>query len=404
MAWLGEELDDQRAATPFSPRCIKDRIEEALYQRRRDLFTPVDVVFFDTTSLYFEGEGGETLGCYGHSKDHRPDRKQMIVGAVLDGEGRPLCCELWPGNVTDVKTLLPILDRLRRRFGIRRICVVADRGMMCADTVEELEGQGWLYILGARLRRQAEVRDQVLADRGRFRVVHPKSRDRDDPAPLKVKEVQVQGRRYVVCVNDDEVKKDQADREAIVAALREQLRQGDKALVGNKGYRRFLKTAGPGHFEIDEAKIQEEAKYDGTWVLRTNSQLTAAEVALQYKQWWQVEQWFRSCKSLLETRPIYHRGDATIRGHVFCSFLALRLRYELRAQLAARGRSYAWADVVQDLERLQQVEVEQAGRRCWLRSEVQGTCGQVFRAVGVAIPPTVQAVGDDPAPGATPKL
>jgi transposase len=404
MAWLGEELDDQRAATPFVPRCIKDRIEEALYQRRRDLFTDLDVVFFDTTSLYFEGEGGESLGCYGHSKDHRPDRKQMIVGAVLDGEGRPLCCELWPGNVTDVKTLMPILDRLRRRFGIRRICVVADRGMMSADTVEELEGQGWLYILGARLRKQAEVRDQVLADHGRFRVVHPKSRDRDAPAPLKVKEVRVEDRRYVVCVNEDEVKKDQADREAIVAALREQLRQGDKSLVGNKGYRRFLKKAGPGHFEVDEAKIQEEAKYDGTWVLRTNSKLSAAEVALQYKQLWQVEQWFRSCKSLLETRPIYHRCDATIRGHVFCSFLALRLRYELRAQLAARGRSYAWADVVQDLERLQQVEVEQAGRRFWLRSEVQGTCGQVFRAVGVAMPPTVQAVGEEAAPGATPGL
>jgi len=304
MAWLGEELDNQRSATPFAPRCTKDLIEEALHQRRRDLFTNLDVVFFDTTALYFEGEGGETLGRYGHSKDHRPDLKQMVVGAVLDGEGRPICCELWPGNVTDVKTLMPILDRLRRRFGILRVCIVADRGMMSADTVQDLEEQGWPYILRARMRKQNEVREQVLADRGRFRIVHPKSPQRDDPAPLKVKEVWVEDRRYVVCVNADEAKKDQADREAIVAALREQLRQGDKSLVGNKGYRRFLKVAGEGHFVVDEARIAAEAKYDGTWVLRTNTELSLADVALQYKRLWRVEQWFRSCKSLLETRPI----------------------------------------------------------------------------------------------------
>ena len=401
MAWLGEELDNQRAATPFAPRCTKDLIEEALHQRCRDLFTNLDVVFFDTTALYFEGEGGETLGRYGHSKDHRPDLKQMVVGAVLDGEGRPICCELWPGNVTYVKTLMPILDRLRRRFGILRVCIVADRGMMSADTVQDLEEQGWPYILGARMRKQKEVREQVLADPGRFHIVHPKSPQRDDPAPLKVKEVWVEDRRYVVCINQDEAKKDQADRAAIVAALREQLRQGDKSLVGNKGYRRFLAVAGEGHFVVDEAKIDDEAKYDGTWVLRTNTELSPAEVALQYKRLWMVEQWFRSCKSLLETRPIYHRCDETIRGHVFCSFLALLLRYELQTRLAARGRDFEWADVIQDLQRLQQVEVEQAGQRYLLRSDLQGTCGPVLRALGVAAPPTVQAAPNGPSPSAT---
>jgi hypothetical protein len=390
MAWLGEEVDDQRAATPFAPRCTKDLVEEALYQHRRDLFTELEVVFFDTTSLYFEGEGGETLGQYGYSKDHRPDLKQLIVAVVLDGDGRPLCCELWPGNVTDVTTLLPILDRLRRRFSIRRICIVADRGMMSADTITDLEQQGWPYILGARLRKQAEVREQVLADRSRFRVVHPKSSDPKAPAPLKVKEVWVQDRRYVVCVNEDQVRKDQADREAITAALQEQLKRGDKSLIGNKGYRRYVKVEGAGHFVVDEAKLADEAKYDGTWVLRTNTDLPAAEVALQYKKLWQVEHWFRSCKALLETRPIYHRCDETIRGHVFCSFLALLLRDELQRRLAACGHAFEWTDVLADLERLQQVEVEHAGKRFLLRSEVQGTCGPVCQAVGVALPPTVQ--------------
>src|SRR4051794_26938962 len=411
MAWLGEESpeDQQEDKTPFAPRCTKDRIEEQLFAHRRDLFTDLQLVFFDTTSIYFEGEGGEDIGRRGYSKDHRPDLYQMIVGAVLDSQGRPICCELWPGNTTDVTTLIPIVDRLRSRFGVRRVCIVADRGMISQETIAALEQdeRGWRYILGARMRSQTEVRDEVLSRAGRYRVVHPKRVKSDDPSPLKVKEVWVEGRRSIVCLNEEEARKDAADREAIVAALREQLRNGDKSLVGNKGYRRYLSGDRSPHFKIDEARLAEDARYDGKWVLRTNTDLDSAEVALQYKQLWMVEHWFRSCKSLLQTRPIYHQCDETIRGHVFCSFLALVLRQELQARLEERGHEFEWADVICDLDRLQTIEVEQDGKRFLLRSEVQGTCGRVFQAVGVALPPTVQQVslstpGEDAAPSATP--
>jgi hypothetical protein len=411
MAWLGEELpeDQQAGRTRFAPRCTKDRIEEGVFDRRRDLFSGLQLVFFDTTSIYFEGEGGQDIGQRGYSKDHRPDLYQMVVGAVLDAQGRPICCELWPGNTADVTTLIPVVDRLRRRLGIGTVCIVADRGMISRETIEALEAheRGWSYILGARMRSQKEVNEEVLSRAGRYRVVHPKRAKGDDPSPLKVKEVRVEGRRYVVCLNEDEARKDAADREAIVASLRDQLRRGAKSLVGNKGYRRYLGGGDSPGLAIDEAKVAEDARYDGKWVLRTNTDLDAAEVALQYKRLWMVEQWFRSCKSLLQTRPIYHRCDETIRGHVFCSFLALVLRQELQARLEERGHEFEWADVIDDLERLQMVEVEQDGKRFLLRSEVQGTCGKVVQAVGVALPPTVQhapfaAPGRDAAPGATP--
>jgi hypothetical protein len=392
MAWLGEALpeDQQEGSTRLVERCTKDRIEEQVFAHGRDLFTALDVVFFDTTSVYFEGAGGDELGQYGHSKDHRPDEKQMVVGAVLDGAGRPVCCELWPGNTADVTTLIAIVDRLWRKFCIRQICIVGDRGMISQDTISDLEQQGWPYILGARMRRQAEVRDQVLADGGRFHVVYGVRQKSSDPAPLKVKEVRIEGRRYVVCVNEEEVESDRARRAAILAGLREQLRCGDKSLVGNKGYRRYLKVEGAGHFAVDEAKIAEEARYDGTWVLRTNTELATAEVALQFKQLWMVEHWFRSCKSLLETRPIFPRRDETIRGHVFCSFLALLLRYELQTRLNARGPAVEWAEVLHDLERVQYVDVAQGDQRFRLRTELPGSAGRVFQAVGVAVPPTVQ--------------
>jgi transposase len=397
MAWLGEELpaDDQWDRTLFSPRCTKDAIEETLFAYRRDLLTTLDLVFFDTTSIYFEGEGGETLGRRGNSKDSRPDLKQMVVGVVLDTEGHPLCCELWPGNTTDVKSLVPIASRLKKRFAIGRVCVVADRGMISAATLAQLEEQSWDYILGARMRTAAEVRDEVLSRAGRYQVVHPKG-GKKDPSPLKVKEVMIWDRRYIVCLNEDQAKKDAADREAILGGLRNQLPKGDKALVGNKGYRKFLKTEGK-HFRIDEEKIKEEARYDGKWVLRTSTDLPAAEVALKYKQLWMVEDIFRTMKSLLETRPIYHKRDETIRGHVFCSFLALVLRKELQDRLDAQGTDVEWADLIRDLDALEEVTVEQGDKRFLLRTEPRTGCTAAFRAAGVALPPTLRAKATLPA-------
>jgi len=399
MAWLGKELDEgeQEGATPFAPRCTKDVIEEGLFLGRRDLFSSLSMVFFDTTSIYFEGEGGQTLGARGHSKDHRPDLKQMVVGAVLDDEGRPICCELWPGNTADVTTLIPVVDRFRKRFGIERVCIVADRGMTSKQTIEELTGEerGWDFILGARMRQVNEVKREVLSRAGRYRIVTPPRSKKKDPSPLKVKEVRVDGRRYVVCHNEDQARKDREDREAILAGLEEQLRRGEKALVGNKGYRKFLKKKdqeGPA-YEIDRDKIAEEARYDGKWVLRTSLEdLDAAEVALQYKQLLMVENLFRSAKSLLETRPVYHKCDETIRGHVFCSFLALVLKKALEDRFEEKGFDLAWADVLQDLDRLEEVEIEQDGKRFVLRTQTQGVCGKVFQAVGVALPPTLRQV------------
>ena len=202
MGFLGEPLEDEPTVL-HSPRCIKDRIEESLFFSRRDLFSEVDLLFFDTTSIYFEGRGGETIGQYGHSKDHRPDLKQMIVGMALDSHGFPLCCEMWPGNTTDVKTLLPVVERMKRRFGVREICVLADRGMISQETIATLEAADppVRYILGARMRRQKEVGEQVLGRRGRWTLVNLERINPKDPAPLKVREVMVQDRRYIVCLN-----------------------------------------------------------------------------------------------------------------------------------------------------------------------------------------------------------
>ena len=401
MAWLGEALaEGPPGARPFGPRCVKDQIEGALFARRQDLFSSLSVAFFDTTSLYFEGQGGESLGRRGKSKDHRPDLRQMVVGVVLDQSGQPVCSHLWPGNTTDVKSLVPVARDLQQRFGVGRICVVADRGMISAQTIAQLEAMGWEYILGARMRSQSEVRDEVVGKLSTvpqgFAVVHPERAQAKDPSPLAVKEVWVGAHRYVVGYNAEQARKDAHDRAAIVAGLRQVLRAGDKKLVGNQGYRRYLKNAGH-HFEIDEAKLQQEARYDGLWVLRTNTDLATAAVALRYKELWRVERLFRDTKSLVRTRPIYHKLDQTIRGHVFCSFLALVLLRELDRCLEQAGVHAEWNDVLRDLKALQRMELQEGDKRMWIRSQVQGYCTQVFKAVGLALPPVLQ-LADAPSP------
>ena len=391
MAFVGEEVADQKNATPFAPRCIKDLIEEGMCFERRDLFTGLDLVFFDTTSIYFEGEGGKALGQKGHSRDHRPDLNQMVIGTLIDSKGKPVCCEMWPGNTADVNTLIPVVERIRGRFHIGQFCIVADRGMISAETVRELEKREIGYILGTRMRKVNEIKRDVLSRQGRYREVCPEGKFSKDPAPLKVKEVSLNGNRYILCLNTKQARKDDQDRQLIIDSLKEKIKRGPKSLIGNKGYRKYLKVDRES-MSIDQDKLEYESRFDGKWVLRTNTTFSADQVAIKYKELWQVEQIFRDVKSVLETRPVYHQRDENTRGHVFCSFLALVLRKELDRRLAEAGHSFEWAEIKQDLKSLQKVGIDDNGKSLALRTECVGTCGKVFQAVGVAIPPTIREV------------
>ncbi len=400
MAWLGEELPEaeQDARTPFAPRCLKDLVEERLFARRRDLFTRLDLVFMDTTSLYFEGEGGQTLGRRGFNKDHRPDLKQMILAVLIDGDGHPVCSEMWPGNTTDVRSLLPVVDRLQRRFSIGRICIVADRGMISAETIAGVEARGLLYILGVRERSDKLVREVVLADEAPFVPLTVEKRKQETEYGAKT--VKLNNQRYIVCINHQEAQKDAADRRSILESLERQLKKGDKALVGNTGYRRFLATVGDGHFAIDHGKAEEDKKFDGIFVLRTNTDLNPLQAMLRYKQLWTVEQTFKTEKHLFATRPIFHKLDETIRGHVACSFLALVLKVELEERIDGPKRTVsgprrgAWPEILADLDSLTETLIEQDGKRFLVRSAPRPAASLALRAAGVALPPTVRPATD----------
>jgi len=387
MAWLGEEVEE-KSEDALAPRCVKDAIEEKLFEKRRDLFCDLSAVFMDTTSLSFYGEGGETLGERGYSKDYRPDLKQMILGLVVDGNGRPICTEMWPGNTADVTALLPVIDRLRQRFSIGRVCIVADRGMISAATIEGLEARKLEYILGARERSDAIARKIVLENDDPF-VPLLIERKRGE-TQLFVKQVVVEGKRYIVCRNEEEAAKDRKDREAIVAALDAQMKKGDKALIGNSAYRRYLRKTGGAKersFEIDAGKLAEEARFDGIFVLRTNAKVTPLQAVLRSRDLLQVEDLFRRTKAIMRTRPIFHSSDAAIRGHVFCSFLALSMQKHLDDLSREAGVTPEWKELLRDLDRLQQVRIAHRGADWLVRTDASPNVAALFRTAHVALPP-----------------
>lgn len=370
----------------------KEEIEESLYRRGLDLFNrELDVVFFDTTSTYFEGTKLAPWARLGKSRGHRPDHLQLVVGVVLRRDGMPVCCEIWPGNMADVKTLLPVVEAMKKRFGIRRVVLVCDRGMVSVANLKALERARFEYIVGMKMRGLVEVRDEVLGRAGRYQQVNEK---------LQVKQVRVGRRRYVVCFNPEEASKDRRDREAILEKIRKKLSSGGvKALIANRGYRRYLKFKS-GAAQIDEKRVREDERYDGKYVLRTTAELPATEVAMAYKELCWIERLWRELKDVVEVRPVYHwiKKD-NVRGHIFVCFLSLYLAALLRKKLAAAGLCIPWDEIIRDLSSVRAVTVELGGEHYLLRSPLAGFAGKIFAAVGVKPPPLAQvAEAPEPAP------
>jgi hypothetical protein len=379
----------------------KDRVERHLYERDRDLFNQgLDLVFFDTTSTYFEGRGWEGWAKLGKSRDHRPDHLQLILGVVMRRDGVPITCELWPGNLHDTQTLLPVLEGLKQRFRIGRVILVCDRGMVSAQNLKALRQAHYDYIVGMKMRGLLEVREEVLKRAGRYREVKHN---------LWVKEVWVGERRYVVCVNPERAEKDRQDRQAILAKLEAKLASGGvKRLISNRGYRRFLKVT-KGAAQIDAARVKQDERYDGKYVLRTTTDLPAPEVAEAYKQLTWIERLWRELKNVMEVRPIYHwQKKDNVKGHIFASFLALYLSATLRRRLEQlrqkehpEGASptarleparllIPWDKLLQDLSQVRAITVRLDDQRYLMRTELRGHAHAAFRALGLRPPPLAQ--------------
>jgi len=366
---------------------VREQLERHLFVQDRDLFSQtLDVVFIDTTSV-FQYRADETpLRRRGYSRDRKPDQPQVVICLAVDRRGWPIAWDILPGNTADKTAFVAMIDKLRGRFRIGRVIVVADRGMISRDTLALLEEHAdapFEFILGCKLRQSKEVTDEVLARAGRYQKVADN---------LDVKQVVVQGRRYIVCRNPLEARKDAAAREALLGKLETALAAGPKAMIGNTGFRRFLRME-RGATSIDADAVERDKRLDGKFVLRTNTELEPAAVALAYKSLWRVERAFHETKNTLEVRPVFHQRDDMTIGHIVGCFLALRLEVDLQNRLDARGTAVSWRDLMRDLGEVKAVELTLDEQRYRLRTELRGAASAAFAAAGVRPPPMLTHLG-----------
>ncbi|MEW5993345.1 MAG: IS1634 family transposase [Candidatus Zixiibacteriota bacterium] len=359
---------------------VRDDLERELFFKDRDLFSQeLDLVFLDTTSTYVYRDTETEMRKRGYSRDRHPQLPQFVLCVAVDRHGWPMAWEIYPGNTADKKAFERIIAVFRQRLQVRRVMVVADRGMISKDTIRLLtdsKDAPFDYIMGCRLRQDKEVSEVVLSRGGRYRKV---------AGNLEVKEVTVGDDRYIVCHNPEEAQKDAAARQAILAKLEATLSHGPKSVIGNKGFKRFLKVR-KGAVSIDAEAVKREARLDGKFVLRTNTALSAEEVAATYKSLWRVERVFRQEKSTLEIRPIYHHRDDTSMGHIVASFLALRLELDLQRRLEQEGVDVSWPDLVRDLSGVQAVHIELDGRSFVIRTDLGQWAAKALAAAGIRSP------------------
>ncbi len=374
----------------------QDEVQWQVYTAVADLLNlEVDILYFDTTSTYFEvededGEAGEGAGLRrrGYSRDHRPDLPQAVVGLAVTRTGIPVRCWVWPGNTADMSVVNQVKkDLVGWKLG--RVITVVDRGFVSEENLKELQKAGGHYIAGERLRSGKAETEAALGRAGRYQWVQE---------GVEVKEIVVgEGearQRYVLVRNEKRTERDRSQRADLLARLQRELSQLKQlkgqphsraccALLANPAYSRYLKTNLQGRPRIDRRKLREEGRLDGKYLVRTSDDTLAAEdVALGYKQLAEVERAFRSLKHDLDLRPVYHRLEERIRSHVLICWLALLL-----IRVAENRTGETWRTLQRHLDRMQLGEFSGPAGRVLRRSESTPYQLTMFKALGVPPPP-----------------
>lgn len=389
-AWVkgGRELKLHHLyrAMDFLDECHEE-LEAALYAHRRSLFDRVELVYYDTTSTYFEcdepGDEPEQYGLRqrGYSRDLRPDRKQIVIGLAVDQQGLPIASDVFSGDTSDSLTVVPMLTRLRA-LGLSRVVWVADRGMASQANQAAVRAAGLHFIVGVRLRAADELRAAISAD------TTPYTQAAEG---MMVKEVRVGTERMVVCFSPASAERDLKLRTGAIGRMSPVLERvnagGDAATLTEHGlYRRFVtRHDDDGRFYLDKNKLEREAQCDGTFVLQVSDEaMPAAAAALAYKGLLRVEQAFRTLKHGVDVRPVYHRLDKRIRAHVTLCTLAYLLEriVELEAKVP-----FEQARAV--LHRVRAVELLFDEQRVWETSAVSPEARELFKALRVPTPPRV---------------
>ena len=378
---------------------VKEEIEKDLYNKLINLFSPdVDLVFYDITSSYFEGDGPE-MAAYGYSRDHRPDLKQIVIALAVTREGFPLFHEVLPGNTADVSTLADAVQTLSRRFKIRKTVMVCDRGMISQDNIEALNEATFPYILALRPRNNAEA--MLLYQKTLTGFAAEPSLD-----GLLLKETAREGIRYIQCHNPEVAREKKKRRHERVTKIHKEIKKLEKRrqrgeLSEQDLHHKVLQAIEERHMtpffkpRIESGKVilyrdaevwDREEYLDGKFILKTNlppSQCPTAEVVRSYKQLQQVERAFRELKDFLKIRPVYHYTDDRVKAHVFLCVLAYLLEKVVEQHCQGLPQVTSARRALSLLSRLKAIECRAGGRTVTVTNRVDKEITDILTALGV---------------------
>ena len=361
----------------------KDATEGSIFSNLTDLFSmDVSVVFYDCSLVDVHGESSQ-LAQYS-----RKGRTQFLVSLVMSRDGLPIGHEVLPGNTPDIKTVISAMEKLKDRYAIGRCIFVGDRGMVSEEKLDQLKALGYDYVVGVRLNQWKEVKEQVLTTAGRFSEVKEN---------LYVKETVVEGKRYLICYNPDQAKKDRLTREAVVKDLEEQIKSLSPSskraaeLYCHEYKGRFLRRLKDGSLRINKAKVQEDEKYDGKYVLLTSEKaLPKEEIALIYKQLARIERSFRSLKSLHDLQPVFHHKDDRIKAHVFLCVLSHLLERLMEKKLETSGLNMTASRALETLGGMKLTKTRLKDKEYLIRTDSTPEITEIFEALHYQMPPRIQ--------------
>lgn len=367
----------------------KEEIEDRIFDNLRNLFNlDVTVVFYDCSLIDMYGETSDLIE---YSRKGRP---QALLSFVLSRDGMPISHKLLPGNTIDINTVIEAMQELKQRYSIEKCIFVGDRGMVSRKKLDKLEEMGFDFIVGVKSNQWKEVTEDVLTTRGRYAEISDN---------LKVKEVKVNGYRYIICYNPIQAKRDKNIRESVIESLEEAIDGLDpdskKAaeLYGHQYKRRFLRKLKDGTFKIDRSQIRADEKLDGKYILYTSADeknYNKEEIASTYKKLSNIERSFRSLKSLHELEPVFHHADRRIKAHVFICILAHLLERQMEKKFKKENFTMTAAKALEHLSRMKITRAHIKDKKFLIRTETQEEMNNIFKALHYQPPKRVDTVSE----------
>ncbi len=362
-----------------------DEVEGRLKGRVLDLFhQEANILFIDTTSLVYWGKGDGRFTKRGYSKQRRGDKNQVVIGVALVN-GLPIGIEIEPGNTSDVEVMRKMIGRFKERFNFKKVCIVADAGMVKIKDTESYRERDWKYLV------RAKASEKVVKEKVKEARETADWEKVDDGLWAKRFEVKFSDgkKEWLIVVKDEaEERYDRESRASIIKRLREKEGKDMKELLSNKGYKKYVATGS--EIKINEEKMKESEIWDGIWVIRTNEEFEDIKVAIErYKDLWMVEKVFKDLKNILSISPIGHWKESRIKGHIYACFLSLVAAFIIRKEVKDIGVSLPFEDVIEALKDLRVEWILVNKKKFLVRDELNDWQKGLFKRVKVQIPPSV---------------